>query len=120
MVETDSVEYALRLCRAGVDCVQFDKLSPDELLAGSAELRAVNPNVVLLAAGGIDEHNAAAYAASGVDVLVTTGLFFAKPLDMSVRLLPEGSERERRERAADLDSKMKVVHPEGSQEIKMF
>ncbi|MFD1773851.1 ModD protein [Paenibacillus rhizophilus] len=89
VVETDSVEYALRLCRAGVDCVQFDKLSPDELLAGSAELRAVNPNVVLLAAGGIDEHNAAAYAASGVDVLVTTGLFFAKPLDMSVRLLPD-------------------------------
>lgn len=90
VVETDSVEYALRLCRAGVDCLQFDKLPPEELLAGSAELRAANPNVVLLAAGGIDEHNAAAYAASGVDVLVTTGLFFAKPLDMSVRLLPDG------------------------------
>ncbi|AKG37082.1 ModD protein [Paenibacillus durus] len=90
VVETDSIEYGLRLCRAGVDCLQFDKLPPDVLLAGSAELRAANPNVVLLAAGGIDEHNAEAYAASGVDVLVTTSLFFAKPLDMSVRLVPGG------------------------------
>ncbi|AIQ62012.1 Nicotinate-nucleotide pyrophosphorylase [carboxylating] [compost metagenome] len=88
VVETDSVEYALALCRAGADCLQFDKLPPEELLAASARLREINPGVVLLAAGGIDEHNAPSYAASGVDVLVTTALFFAKPLDMSVRLLP--------------------------------
>jgi molybdenum transport protein len=89
VVETDSMAYAMELCRAGADCLQFDKLPPEELKDGVPKLRAVNPGVVLLAAGGIDEHNAADYAASGVDVLVMTGLFFAKPLDTSVRMVPE-------------------------------
>lgn len=91
VVETDSLELGLRLSRAGVDCLQLDKLPPSSLLEGCAELKAVNPNIILLAAGGIDEHNAEAYAGTGVDVLVTTSLFFARPLDSSVRLIPNGA-----------------------------
>lgn len=88
LVETDSLDCALRLCAAGVDALQFDKLPPDELRETAAALRSVNPRLVLLAAGGIDEHNAAEYAAAGVNALVTTSLFFARPMDMSVRIYP--------------------------------
>ena len=41
---------------------------------------------VLLAAGGINENNAAAYAATGVSALVTSNVYNAKPIDISARL----------------------------------
>ena len=50
------------------------------------ELRAIDPRVTLVAAGGINPSNAGAYAATGVDGLATTAPFSAKPLDMSVRM----------------------------------
>ena len=77
------------LVDAGVDGVQFDKVQPDELAVLVPELRAINPYVTL-AAGGINPENAADYAATGIDGLVTTSLFTAKPLDMSVRMFAMG------------------------------
>ena len=74
------------LVRAGVDGIQFDKVPPCELHTLVPELRAIDPHVTLIAAGGINPTNAADYAATGVDGLVTTALFTAKPLDMSVRM----------------------------------
>ena len=50
------------------------------------ELKAINPHVTIIAAGGVNLGNAAEYAATGVDGLATTCLHFAKPLDMSVRM----------------------------------
>lgn len=84
-VEADA-ERARVLAHAGVDGIQLDKLPPDELGALVRELRAINSYVTLVAAGGINPENAAAYAATGVDGLATTALFTAKPLDMSVRM----------------------------------
>ncbi|WP_165053761.1 MULTISPECIES: ModD protein [unclassified Adlercreutzia] len=74
------------LARAGVDGIQLDKIPADELGLLVRELRAINPAVTLIAAGGINPENAAAYAATGVDGLATTAPFSAKPLDMSVRM----------------------------------
>ncbi|MBW4080904.1 ModD protein [Paenibacillus sp. S150] len=88
LVETDSLESALRLCQAGVDALQFDKLSPEKLRTAVAELKAVNPALIVLAAGGIDERNAGEYAGSGVNALVTSSLFFAGTMDMSVNIGP--------------------------------
>ena len=76
------------LAAAGVDGIQFDKVPVDELAALVAELRDLNPHVTLIAAGGVNEANAAAYAATGVDGLATTAPFNAKPLDMSIRMKP--------------------------------
>ena len=78
------------LADAGVDGIQFDKVSPAELEALVPELRDIDPNITLIAAGGINPENAAEYAATGVDGLVTTSLFTAKPLDMSVRMFSLG------------------------------
>ena len=86
-VEADA-DQARALARAGVDGIQFDKIPADELAALVAELRAIDPRCTLIAAGGINAKNAAAYAATGVDGLATTAPFSAAPLDMSARILP--------------------------------
>ena len=46
----------------------------------------MDPRLTIIAAGGIDETNAAAYAATGVDGLATTAPFNAKPIDVGVRM----------------------------------
>ena len=83
-----SPDQARVLVRAGVDGIQFDKVLPGELQTLVPELRAIDPSVTLIAAGGINPDNAAEFASTGVDGLVTTALFTAKPLDMSVRMMP--------------------------------
>lgn len=77
---------ALALARTGVDGIQFDKVPVERLASLVEELRAIDPRLTLIAAGGINPKNVAAYAATGVDGLATTAPFSAKPLDMSVRM----------------------------------
>lgn len=80
------LSQALTLARAGVDGIQLDKVPIDQLAVLVKEVRAIDPRIVLIAAGGVNADNAAAYAATGVDGLATTALYTAKPLDMSVRM----------------------------------
>lgn len=81
-----TADDARRLVRAGVDGIQFDKVPVEELGALVEELHGIDPHVSLVAAGGIRPDNAGDYAATGVDGLVTTSLFTAKPVDMSVHM----------------------------------
>lgn len=81
-----STEDAVRLVEAGIDGVQLDKVAPEQVAQLVPQLKAINPHVTLIAAGGVNLGNAAEYAATGVDGLATTCLHFAKPLDMSVRM----------------------------------
>ena len=81
-----SPEQALVLARAGVDGIQLDKVPVEELAACVEQLRAIDPRLTIIAAGGVNPQNAAAYASTGVDGLATTALYTAKPLDMSVRM----------------------------------
>lgn len=83
-------EQARILARTGVDGIQFDKVPVERLAFLVEELRAIDPHLTLIAAGGINPGNAAAYAATGVDGLATTAPFSAKPLDMSVRMRSVG------------------------------
>ena len=71
---------------AGVDGVQLDKVAVDELAELVGNLRALDPRLTIIAAGGINPENAGEYAATGVDGLATTAPFTAKPIDMSVRM----------------------------------
>jgi molybdenum transport protein len=87
IVETDNLEDAAALCRAGVDGIQFDKVPPQELKAYVGRLKEIEPRVVLLAAGGINLDNVAAYAETGVDAIVTTSVYFGKPADMGLKMI---------------------------------
>jgi len=86
VVETNDVADAVTLARAGADVLQLEKLSPASVAEAAAAVRAVAPPVVIAAAGGIDETNAADYARAGANVLVTSAPFFARPSDVQVTL----------------------------------
>jgi len=46
----------------------------------------VDGRPVIAAAGAINAHNAGDYAMAGADTLVTSALFYAKPVDIQVRI----------------------------------
>lgn len=92
--EVDSLDDALLVAEAGIDIVQCEKFDCEALAATVGAVRALRDNIVILAAGGINGDNAAQYAATGVDVLVTTWPYFGKPADIKVVMekAPEGQQ----------------------------
>ena len=90
----DSLDDALLVAEAGIDIVQCEKFDCEALAATVGAVRALRDNIVILAAGGINGDNAAQYAATGVDVLVTTWPYFGKPADIKVVMekAPEGQQ----------------------------
>lgn len=88
VVEADTTEDALLIARSGADIVQLDKVAPAELAAIVTSLRAANPDILISAAGGINETNAAAYAATGIDFIVLSSVYFGKPSDIGAVIIP--------------------------------
>ena len=68
------------------DGIQFDKISPMELNNAVEIIRGINTGIVILAAGGINETNVQLYAQTGVDAIVTSAMYFGKPVDMGVKM----------------------------------
>lgn len=91
VVEANDLAEAEAALRAGAQVVQFDKVAPEALTPMCAQLRERFPAARLLAAGGIHAGNAAAYARSGVDALVTSSLHHAPPADIGVAVAPAGA-----------------------------
>jgi molybdenum transport protein len=86
LVEADSAEEALRIAAAGADVVQVDKMPVAALAALVSEIRSRFPGVAVSAAGGINAENAASYAATGIDILVLSSVYFGKPADISTSI----------------------------------
>ena len=87
-IEADAADAA-HFVEAGADGIQLDKVPVDELVPLVQQLKAIDPQVTVIAAGGVNLQNAREYAATGVDGIATTCLHFAKPLDMSARMVAE-------------------------------
>lgn len=83
--EAEDAYEALSFLRAGADVVQCERFSPAELAAFVEEAHGKFPDAVIAAAGGINDTNAAEYAATGVDVLVTSWVYFGKPEDIKIK-----------------------------------
>ncbi len=88
IVEADTVEEALQIARSGADVVQLDKIAPAELANAVRLLRTVNPHILISAAGGINESNVADYAATGIDIVVLSSVYFGRPADIGVCIHP--------------------------------
>ena len=86
IVEAATLEQAVSLCRAGVDGIQFDKMSVEELTEAVERLKNEFSSCVLLAAGGINETNVSEYAKTNVNGIITTSLYSAKPIDIGVKI----------------------------------
>jgi molybdenum transport protein len=89
IAETDNIDDAVALTKAGIDGVQFDKVPEKILHDHVARLRALNPALVIIAAGGINHVNAAAYAAAGVNAIATSAMYFGKPADIRACFEPK-------------------------------
>lgn len=85
-IEAASVEEAIEFARAGADMVQVDKLDPSQVERVATAFASLRPRPLLAAAGGIDERNAAAFARSGADLLVTSAPYYARPRDVEVEM----------------------------------
>ena len=88
VVEVENMEDAILMAKSGVDVLQIDKLPVDYLTEIIAKVKNINPDMGLIATGGININNIEDYAATGVDAVVTTSLYFGKPSDISVKIEP--------------------------------
>ena len=60
-----------------------------EALKQCVELKKEFPSLLLSATGGIGEHNIVDYAKTGVDFIVTSSPYHAKPADIKVTIKPQ-------------------------------
>lgn len=86
IVEVESIEEARELAILGVDGIQFDKVSCEDLTEYVKMMRKINAHITLIAAGGININNIEQYAGTGVDVIATSSLFHGKPLDIGAKM----------------------------------
>ncbi len=86
VVEVGTLSGAQRWAAAGVDALQLERFGPQEFAdcRRALESRPDARRPLLLAAGGVGPDNAAAYAAAGADVLVTSFPYAAPPRDVRV------------------------------------
>ncbi len=87
-LEVHNRSDALAAARAGVEVIQADKFTPEQATDLVSELRREHPQTRVHIAGGINADNAAAYAASGADALITTWPYFGKPADIKAFIAP--------------------------------
>ena len=71
-----------------MDGFQFDKVKPDILTQWVKSLRTAGFQGTLIAAGGVRADNAGQYAATGVDALVSSWMYYAPPMDMTASIVP--------------------------------
>ncbi|MCC9294944.1 ModD protein [Clostridium sp. WLY-B-L2] len=88
IVEVENLNQAVQLCRNGIDGIQFDKISWNELKSHVHIIRDIDPSITILAAGGINESNIVEYAKTGVDAIVTSSMYYAGPIDIGCRIVP--------------------------------
>lgn len=75
IVEASDLEFAKAALKAGSDGVQCDKMSVDEVKR-VVEFKNTNfTDAIILAAGGINESNAAQYAKTGINAIVTSAVY---------------------------------------------
>ncbi|EKQ52816.1 MULTISPECIES: ModD protein [unclassified Clostridium] len=86
IAEVENIDDAIKLCSNGIDGIQFDKVSYNDLKSYVDTLRNINPSIVILASGGINENNIEEYAKTGASAIVTTSLYYAKPIDIGCRI----------------------------------
>jgi len=89
VTEVSSIEAALAAAEAGFDVVQLEKFAPADVATLAQRLATGPHRPVIAAAGGVNASNAAAYAQTGAQVLVTSSPYMAKPRDVQVRIRRE-------------------------------
>lgn len=86
VIECDSLEQALHAAQAGAELIQFDKVEVNSLTDWVKQLKTEYPLLTTIIAGGITPNNIKAYAQTGVDGIVLSSVYHAKPADLGVTI----------------------------------
>ncbi|EHJ01199.1 modD protein [Clostridium sp. DL-VIII] len=86
IAEVENIDDAIKLCKNGIDGIQFDKIPHDVLKSYVDILKNINPSIIILASGGINESNIEDYAKTGASAIVTTSVYHAKPIDIGCKI----------------------------------
>ncbi|MFM2480301.1 ModD protein [Celerinatantimonas sp. YJH-8] len=86
VVECEDLAYAIKVAECGVGVIQFDKISPAQLQDWVPQLKARFPHLAIAAAGGINIESISKYAATGIDVAVTSFVYTGNPMDIAVKI----------------------------------
>ena len=84
-VEVASVDEAEYFAKLGADILQCERMDCAELLR-CVELKRAFPALVISATGGVGIENVAEVTRSGVDLIVTSAPYYAKPFDIKVEM----------------------------------
>jgi len=87
-VECDTLEQALQAAQAGAELIQFDKVAVEPLIESVKRLKQAFPTLTVVIAGGITPENIQSYAQTGVDGIVLSSVYHAKPADLGVTIEP--------------------------------
>lgn len=88
VIEATNIAEALKFARMGADILQLEKFPLTKLADAVRILRADYPRLTLIATGGVNVKNIAEYAATGVDMIVTSSPYSAQPADIKVTIEP--------------------------------
>jgi molybdenum transport protein len=85
VVESETLEDAKKMLSLGADAIQMDKSEPEVVAELVAHKNQYHPGAVILAAGGINKENAALFAQTGADGIVTSSPYKAGMADLTSR-----------------------------------
>jgi len=88
VMEAETLEDGLKFASMGADILQLEKMPLVKLSDAVRAIRFAYPHITLIATGGISTKNIAEYAATGVDMIVTSSPYSAQPADIKVRIEP--------------------------------
>ena len=86
VIEAETHDDALKFAAMGADILQLEKMPLTKLADTVRILHTDYPHITLIATGGISAKNIAEYAATGVDMIVTSSPYNAQPADVKVRI----------------------------------
>lgn len=86
VIEAETHDDALKFAAMGADILQLEKMPLTKLADAVRILHTDYPHITLIATGGISAKNIAEYAATGVDMIVTSSPYNAQPADVKVRI----------------------------------
>jgi molybdenum transport protein len=85
-IEVETKEEAFICIEKGFDFVQLDKWHFEDIKQVVEFRNKLNSKTLIAAAGGININNVEDYAKTGVDIIVTTSLYWGKPLDIKTKI----------------------------------
>ena len=86
VIEACDIAEALKFASQGADVLQLEKFPLTKLSDAVRILRTDYPHISLIATGGISVKNIAEYAATGVDMIVTSSPYSAQSADIKVTI----------------------------------